>query len=109
MQTAGTPLITNGAATGPTAGADWGGGRGLFTAVGTFAGTAATLEYNIADGTAAGTWVPVKTLDGAGAMATVSLAAAGMFLFELPPGKIRAALTGGAPAAFYARADRIPY
>lgn len=84
----------------------WSGGRGVFTAAGTFGGTSVTLEYLGPNGT---TWLPVKAMDSAGVQTTVALTDSGMIVFELPPGRIRAVATGGTPSALFARADRVLY
>lgn len=103
MQTASVQLLTNAAAT--SAARQWPGGAGVLTVSGTFGATSATLEYRGPDDT---TWLPIKAMDPAGVQTTVALTAAGMIGFELPPGEIRVVLTGGAPAAMYARAARVP-
>lgn len=94
-------LLTNVSATGAGAGQQWNGGRGALTVVGTFGGTAATLEYLGPNGTS---WIAAVTPAGT----AVSLSAQGMALFEVPPGTLRVVLTGGVPVAIYANADRIP-
>lgn len=99
-------LFTAQAAAGNGAAANWGGGRGLFLAAGTFGGTSVTLEVLGPNGS---TWLPVKAMDSAGVQTTVALTDSGMFVFELPPGSIRAVATGGTPSALYARADRVIY
>jgi hypothetical protein len=86
-------LLTNAAATGN--GTTWGGGRGVFTLAGTVGGATITLQYLGPDGS---TWL------AAGAATT--LTAVGLGVFELPPGQIRAAVSGGAPAGLYANADQ---
>lgn len=83
-------LIDNGSATGSPA--TWGGGIGKFTAAGTFGGATVTLEYLGPDGA---TWLSGAT----------SLTSPGMVDFRLPPGRIRAAISGGTPSGIYARAD----
>lgn len=93
-------LLSNVGATGAGAAAIWGGGRGAFVIGGTFAGTAATLEYL----SPSGAWVAAVTPAGV----AVSLTASGMALFEAPPGSMRAVLTGGTPSGIYADAARIP-
>jgi hypothetical protein len=99
-------LFTNQAAAGNGAAQLWGGGRGIFTAAGTFGGTSVTLEYLGPNNT---TWLPVRAMDPAGVQTTVALADSGMIGFELPPGSIRAVATGGTPTALFARADRVIY
>lgn len=100
MNAYGIALLANVSAAGAGAGVNWNGGRGAFTAVGTFGGTAATLEIQ----SVTGAWVPVTSAAGT----PVSLSAAGYVIFEAPPGTLRAVLTGGAPVNVYANADRIP-
>jgi hypothetical protein len=89
-------LLNNIAVTG--AAANWKGGRGVFTLAGTVGGATITLQYLGPDGA---TWLT--------AAAATTLAAVGVGSFELPPGQIRAAVAGGAPANLYAQAERIPY
>lgn len=100
MQSFSAQLLSSVSAAGAGAAATWGGGRGAVIVYGTFGGTAATLEY-LANGT---TWIAAITPSGT----AVSLSAAGMALFEAPPGKLRAVLTGGAPVTVSAHASRIP-
>lgn len=89
-------LLSNAAATGSAQG--WKGGRGVFTLAGTVGGATITLQYLGPDGA---TWLT--------AAAATTLTAVGVASFELPPGQIRAAVTGGAPSGLYAQAERIPY
>lgn len=100
---AGSMLLNNASATGTDV--RWEGGQGVATFAGTFAGTSATLEYLSPNGS---TWVPVAAMSDAGVQTTVTLTAAGFIGFILPPGRIRATLTGGTPSAMYAQADRVP-
>jgi uncharacterized protein (DUF2345 family) len=100
---AGTTLLSNASATGSYV--RWEGGQGVATFAGTFGGTSATLEYLGPDGATA---IPVAAMSDAGVQTTVALTAAGAIGFILPPGRIRATLTGGTPSAMYAQADRIP-
>lgn len=100
---AGVSLIFNAAATGTWVA--WPGGQGVAAFAGTFGGTTATLEYLGPDGA---TPIPVAAMSDAGVQTTVALTAAGTIGFILPPGQIRATLTGGTPSAFFARADRVP-
>jgi hypothetical protein len=100
MNSFGAALLVN-AGAGAGASFDWNGGRLAFSAVATFGGGSVALEYLGPDGT---TWLAApKDTDGT----AVSLAAAGIIISELPPGKIRANATTA--TAVYARADRIPY
>lgn len=83
-------LLSNASATGnPTT---WCGGRGVFSLAGTVGGATITLQYLGPDGS--------TYLTGATALTAVGLVA-----FELPPGKIRALVAGGAPSGLYANAD----
>lgn len=92
-------LLSNVSAAGNGAAFGWTGGSGVATFDGTFGGTSATLQYL----GPSGTWLDVKALDpSTGTQTTVALTAAGMIGFLLPPGQIRAVLTGGAPANVYA-------
>lgn len=87
-------LLNNEAATGAVK--KWPGGSGVIYLRGTIGGATITLETDLALG--AGVFGPV---------AGVSLAAAGAINFSLPPGDIRLAVTGGAPANLFAHAVRI--
>jgi len=89
-------LLTNASATGSAQ--NWKGGRGVFTLAGTVGGATITLQYLGPDAT---TWLT--------AAAATTLTAVGVGSFELPPGQIRAAVTGGSPSGLYAQAERIPY
>lgn len=100
---AGSTLLSNASATGDYV--RWEGGAGVATFAGTFGGTSATLEYLGPNGSTA---ISVKVMDTAGVQTTVALTAAGAIGFILPPGRIRATLTGGTPSAMYAQADRVP-
>ena len=82
------PLLENGSATGSAV--SWTGFRGICTAEGTWSGATFTLQYQ----TFRGTWVDVDTTNAV-------LTANGMFGFELPPGNIRASISGGSPSAVY--------
>lgn len=101
MQTASANLLSNASATGGYV--RWEGGVGVLTVAGTFGGAVATLEYLGPDNTTA---LPVTAMADDGTQTTVSLAAAGMIGFMLPPGQIRCTLTGGAPSGIYATAAR---
>lgn len=81
-------LLDNASATGNPV--RWNGGRGVFSAVGTFGGGSVTLQYLGPDGS---TWITAAT----------ALTAAGLVAFELPPGQIRAAVVTA--TGVYARAD----
>jgi hypothetical protein len=85
-------LLTNASATGSAV--QWGGGQGLFSAAGTFSGATVKLQYLGPDGS---TYLDVGP--------DVTLTAAGMGLFCLPPGMIRASVTGS-PSGMYANADQ---
>lgn len=86
-------LLSNASATGsPTT---WSGGLGIFAAVGTFGGATVTLQFLGPDGS---TWVAMG--------ADTTLSAAGGALFTFSPGKIRAAVSGGAPSGLYATAEQ---
>lgn len=86
-------LLENASATGLPA--MWGGGQGVFSAVATFGGATVSLQSLLPDGT---TWGNVSS--------ATALTAAGFATFILPPGQIRAAVTGGAPSAIYAAANQ---
>lgn len=81
-------LLDNASATGSAV--NWNGGRGVFSAVATWGGGNVQLQYLGPD---AATWLNVGS----------SLTADGLAAFELPPGRIRAAVTTA--TAVYARAD----
>lgn len=102
MQSASVNLISNGSATGS---GQWPGGEGVLSVAGTFGGTTVTLERLGPDSV---TWLPVKAMAPDGTQTTVSLTAAGMIGFALPPGAVRCVLTGGAPTGIYATAARVP-
>lgn len=92
MQTASVSLLSNASAT--SAGATWLGGKGVFAATATWGGGSVSLQYLGPNGS---TWITPTS--GA-------LTADGGFVFELPPGQIRAAVVTA--TGVYARADRIP-
>lgn len=106
MQSFGGLLLDGVDAAGNGASVEWNGGRGVLSAAGTFGGTSVTLEYMGPD---AATWLPVRVMASDGVQTTVALTAAGMFGFELPPGRIRGAATGGTPTDLFVRADRVLY
>lgn len=85
-------LLESGSATG--AAVSWPGNRGVITAEGTWSGATLTLQYQ----TRNGSWVNVDPTNGV-------LTANGMFGFELPPGQIRASISGGPPSAMYVYAS----
>ncbi len=89
-------LLSNVAATG--SGVNWPGGRGTFTAEGTFSGATVALQMK----TVQGSWVAVALPNSTTACA---MTAAGAQTFELPPCEIRAAVSGGTPSALYAFAQ----
>jgi hypothetical protein len=82
-------LLANSSANG--APAQWGGGKGLFTAVANWGGGSVQLQYMGPDGV---TWLNIGA----------ALTANGYLNFELAPGLIRAAVT--AATAAYAQADQ---
>lgn len=88
-------LLNNASATG--ASTAWPGGRGCFAVVGTLGGATVSLQ---ALGPDSATWLDVGT--------ATSLTAAGIVVFELPAGSIRASVASGTPSALYANAARVP-
>ena len=87
-------LLANASATGGAF--TWRGGDGSFLVAGTFGGATVSLQVLGPDG---------ATFLDAGANTT--LTAPGIGNFRLPPGQIRAAVTGGSPAGLYAKAAGI--
>jgi len=87
-------LLANAAATG--AAMTWSGGDGCFLAVGSFGGATVSLQVLGPDRT---TWIDVG--------ASTTLSAQGVATYRLPPGQIRAAVTGGTPSGLYAKAAGI--
>lgn len=87
-------LLNNEAATGSWV--VWGGGAGVFSCAGTFGGATVTLQYMGADSATAVSAGPDTVLT-----------AAGLGSFSLPPGKIRAEVSGGAPSGLYASAEHV--
>jgi uncharacterized membrane protein len=87
-------LLSNASGTGSAA--KWDGGNGTFICVGTFGGATVTLQVLGPDGS---TYVAVN--------AATTLTTAGMGTFSLPPGQIRALVSGGAPSGLYARAEKV--
>lgn len=86
-------LLSNASSTGSAA--EWGGGLGVFAAAGTFSGATIKLQFLCPDGS---TWADV------GADTTLTVAGGGVFV--LPPGRIRAAVSGGPPSGMYAQAEQ---
>lgn len=86
-------LLSNASATGSTV--IWGGGGGVFAAAGTFSGATVKLQFLGPDGS---TWIDV------GADTTLTAAGAGYFM--LPPGSIRAYVSGS-PTGMYANAEQV--
>lgn len=84
-------LLSNESATG--VGRAWAGGRGQFKVAGTFAGATVKLQILGPDGA---TWQDVGS--------DVTLTAAGLANFDLPPGTIRAGVAGGSPSGLHAEA-----
>lgn len=80
-------LLSNASATGSAVA--WPGFRGVLMAEGTWSGATLTLQYKSPNGT----WLDVDTTNAV-------LSANGMFGFELPPGEIRASISGS-PSAMY--------
>lgn len=87
-------LLSNASATGSAV--QWGGGTGVFTCVGTFGGGTVTLQFLGPDES---TWVTMGF--------DTTLTANGSGMFTCPPGKIRAAVSGGTPSALYANAEQV--
>jgi len=88
-------LIENGSATSPSV--HWGGGRGVFSAAGTFSSATVSLQVLGPDGA---TWLDAGV--------DTTLTAAGLGVFDLPDCYIRASVSGGSPSGLYARAARVP-
>jgi hypothetical protein len=87
-------LLVNASATGATV--LWPGGRGAFTAAGTFGGATVSLDFLGPDGA---TWIAMGP--------ETTLTAAGGALFDFPQSPIRASVTGGTPSGLYAHAARV--
>lgn len=94
MAAAYSQLLTNASATG--AQAVWPGGIGLFSCIGTFGGATVSLQFVGPD---------QSTLITAGTNTTLTAAGAGVFY--LPPCRVQATVTGGAPSGLYASVDRV--
>lgn len=84
-------LLDNASDTG--AAVTWSGGAGTFAVAGTFGGSTVTLQYLGPD---ASTWLAAAT----------GLTSAGLVGFTLPPGRVRAAVSGGSPSGLYASAEQ---
>jgi hypothetical protein len=89
-----TMLLENASATGSER--QWSGGTGVFAVCGTLGGATVTLQFLGPDGT---TWLAVGT--------DATLTAAGGGHFILPPGKVRALVSGGTPSGLFARVDQV--
>ena len=85
-------LLNNASATGNAVA--WPGGRGYFSVEGTIGGATVQLQAI----TPNGTWL---------AAPVAGITAAGGQVFELPPGPIRASVSGGVPSALFAYATGI--
>lgn len=85
-------LLSNASSTGNSTA--WNGGKGFLTAAGTFGGTSLQLQYLASDNT---TWVPVGS----------AITAAGSAVVEMPPGRVRMAVTGGTPSGLYVAIEQI--
>ena len=94
MRASRVDLLTNASSTG--SGFIWPGGRGTFLVSGTFGGAIVSLQVLGPDSS---TWID------AGSYTTFT--ANGVGNFDLPQGKIRAAVTGGSPSGLYAIACTI--
>lgn len=84
-------LLTAASSTG--AGRTWNGGAGAFMVAGTLGGATVSLQVLGPDGA---TWIAVGD--------EASFDSAGICGFSLPPGQIRAAVSGGSPSGLYASA-----
>lgn len=89
MRSSRIDLLSNASATGSAI--IWPGGRGMFTAAGTFGGTTVKLQFLGPDGS---TWIDAGTY--------TTLTASGGGIFDLPQGQVRANITGGTPSGIYA-------
>ena len=89
MRGARVDLLSNATATGSSV--TWPGGRGSFVVAGTFGGATVSLQLLGPNGT---TWITAGTY--------TTLTAEGIGNFDLPQGRIRAAVTGGPPSGLYA-------
>lgn len=87
-------LLVNASATG--AQLNWPGGKGHFSAAGTFNGASVMLQALAPDGA---TWI---------SLAGATLVSADLVVFELGPIPVRALVSGGPPSGMYANAVRIP-
>ena len=86
-------LLDNASATGSAV--TWGGGTGVFMLAGTVGGATVTLQVLGPDGV---TWLPAPN--------STALTAVGCAFFVLPPGSIRADVSGGTPSGLYASAEQ---
>jgi hypothetical protein len=86
-------LLSNASATGSWVA--WDGGTGVFSCVGTFNSATVSLQFQGPDGSTA---IDVGT--------NTTLTAAGAGGFVLPPGRIRASISGS-PSAMYAQAEQV--
>lgn len=91
-------LLENAAATGSGKDASFS-GRYCFAAAGTFGGASVGLDLLGPDGV---TWIAVS--DAVGAIAFTSAKA---IIVELPAGRYRASVAGGAPSGLYASLKRV--
>lgn len=87
-------LLENASSTGSWA--VWGGGVGVFTVVGTFSGATVSLQFLGPDN---------STAVAMGTDTTLTAAGGGGFVF--PPGRIRAAISGGPPSGIYAQVEKV--
>lgn len=87
-------LLSNASATGSAV--QWDGGVGVFSAAGTFSGATVELQMLGPDGS---TWITVGP--------DTTLTAAGAGGFVLPPGRLRALVSGGPPSGMFAQAEKV--
>lgn len=88
-------LISNGAATAPTAGRAFPAGRYCWVVDGTFSGATISLEMLSPDGSS---WIAIS---GSG------FTAEGAVIVDLPASKYRGAVAGGPPSNIYAALRRV--
>lgn len=103
MNSASVELLSNASATGEWVA--WPGGRGVFSVDGTFGSASVYLNYRSPDGSSG---IRAQVLASDGTLTAVALTAEGGFIVDLPPGQVRAEVSGGTPSALYARLDRVP-